>query len=240
MKTLIFLTALLLVSGIAGSQTRPLTMPEMMQKQREESNRKRQEALDRKEKQNNQAGMTKTVSEYAAEIDRLKIEIAALKKQNEQLREICKQHNFDLSVIDDKSSTQTEPLGSLAVGKVGVIQSPNSLKILQILDSTNMICEFTRIVYVERITESPSYPQESRTASGRYAPIKYTEPASREEVVWIKGIDTTGKVDDHIITIKLTLRVTGTTQYDTAFGPKTVFVLEPTAESKPKTEADRK
>ena len=46
--------------------------------------------------------------------------------------------------------------------------------------------------------------------------------------VWIRGLDTTGKVDESNLDILTPLKVTGTIQYTTATGAsKTVFLLEP-------------
>ena len=97
-----------------------------------------------------------------------------------------------------------------------------------------MICKFTKFYYTQSSTSPLGYTfSESRTA--RSAPV-YSEAHEQETMVWIKGVDTTGKADDQLVNIDTPLRVSGTTKYNTVEdSTKTLFVLEPGEAIKVKT-----
>ena len=84
------------------------------------------------------------------------------------------------------------------IGYIGTAELPGVAKILQIIDSRSMLLE------------------------------PYSFAADHPKAVMVRGVATSGHVDDGYISITKMLKVIGTIQYTTVIGgSRTVFVLEP-------------
>jgi hypothetical protein len=126
----------------------------------------------------------------------------------------------------------------LQVGQIAYLG--NSARVLQVVDGENMLVEIKilpRPREFKGITESKvTWPEvkgpltaamkEARGFTPSKAPAD-TFITTVEETVWVKGIRTTGLVDEGGLDIKVPLEITGTQSYTTLSGQTTVFLLEP-------------
>lgn len=106
---------------------------------------------------------------------------------------------------------------SFKVGDVGYL---NQVKILHIIDSNNILAEFNQ--YSHSVVPS-SFPRESR-----FLTSVPSMPVYKQQIVYIKGIDTSNFRDDQIINVDNNYKITGNKSiYDKYEGKRTLFLLEP-------------
>jgi hypothetical protein len=157
----------------------------------------------------------------------------AIQEKNLRLRYLCEQAGIDTSVVDNDSVWPSDQFNSPGIGDIAYVAEPDYTKTIQIIDRSNMICELNLHSYAtKQIDRGPArgITLESRTARWTGDESSYTtkELVYKKYVVWIKGVDSTGKVDDQKISIETPLRVTSTTQYDSIDGgTRTIMVMEP-------------
>lgn len=108
--------------------------------------------------------------------------------------------------------------GKLEVGQTGPLGAGGNAKITQIQGPHEAIVSIT----VEGMGT------ERRTAVAAGAAYSYNEPVvtDRPMTVWLKGIDTSGKVDGFVYHFDGRFKISGTKMYTTPLGSFTVFVLE--------------
>jgi hypothetical protein len=224
MRTVLFAAIILTISGVVVSQVRPKTLQEIQQQRRTESEQKRKEALDRKAREQ-QAEAENRIKEkqVMSRIEEIVRDNRALSEKVFRLEYLCQQSNVDMAMVYNDAIWPLWKFDEIKAGKTAFIHKPDSLRIDQIVDAKNMICNLF-------LNHEQYSPQKGSMSS-----------ETKKYSVWIKGVDTTNLVDDKERTIDITapMKVTGTTQYPTVLGgTKTIFVLEPS--EMPKITANKK
>lgn len=213
MKTVAILFALLMMTGAGLSQYRVKTPYEIQQERRQESEQKRQRALDKKAEEKATTAKLKAAETGIAErFKQIQDENMVLAKKMYRLEHLCENAGIDMAMVYNDSLWPDVSFGKIEIGKMAYIRTPDTLKVVQIIDDKNFIGSLS--VHYERYTEREGL------VSGHNPPV----------TIWVKGIQTTGMVDDRSLPINVTtpMKVTGTTQYSTTIGgSSTVFVLEP-------------
>lgn len=232
MKIVSILFVITSFAGIIFGQYRQKSILELQQQKRAEENRSHIESQNRKEaaRKKQVASIEDEPSSNLEEQKQIKERLSFLEKRLWRLEYLCKQAKIDISSVDTDSFWPLDTMGEIKLGKIGFIRPPSKIEVIQIVDKMNMICVVVeqrfRAIQGER---QPLSFRESRTATGTNSgPTVDYVSYDYKEIVWIKGIETTGNVDGKIIKLDLPLEVTSTTQYKTEIGSmSTVFVLEP-------------
>lgn len=99
--------------------------------------------------------------------------------------------------------------GGYQVGTIGAIK-PHHFKVLQVIDKSNFVAS---VIYQNQVNYT-----DGRT---------YQRGESRDEPVWVSGFDTTGFVDGQIVLDEKMIQITGTKQYNSLAGVKTVLLIQP-------------
>lgn len=139
------------------------------------------------------------------------------------LLDLYKAGHFPPVIETKRNNAFTYPL---KIGDAGTLPS-NFFKVVQVIGKEKLLGEM-------------QFSYEVQTAQGLQVIRDFK---SFDFLVIIKGVDTSGIVDNTAIEITKILKVGATETYPTAAGTKTVFVLEPFQENKPKAnqaEIDKK
>jgi len=166
------------------------------------------------------------INRLKAEIDKQQKEINMLQKQVAVLTKLCKDANIPMLALEylkQKTVYHSDIKGlnlPLNVGQIGynLGNLGDDVKIKQIIDEKNMLVTLTHYA-----------PRNYYIQNGRRVYTTDGPHISSEKIVWIKGINTAGLVDDTQLKIEnVALKVTGTKSYEDAEGATTtVFLLEP-------------
>ncbi len=148
-------------------------------------------------------------------------ELDDTQKMNRRFRTLCKKNGIKITQLEEQENSNEINEGiELQINKIAYLSDNQSIQIRQIVDKSNMLATITlgyRTIY-SRID-----PRDSHLTM---RPVSGYEPINR--LIWIKGVDTSNRVNGNEIKIYAPLKVTGTKTYDTTdSSTNTVFILEP-------------
>lgn len=161
------------------------------------------------------------------QLDSLEQELKEAKRVNKRLRLLCRKNGIKIEGLEEEEplfNSITKGLDlPLKVGQITYLDVDSGnftqrIWVKQIIDKNNMLAKLT----LKTVPKHRSYRGERATVVTKAG---YT---SIDEIVWIRGIDTSNWVDGNEIKIFAPLKVVGTKTYETVEeGTKTVFFLEP-------------